>query len=53
MIPSDKPCVCLEGAGSSSTFVEWGDHNETASSYTFESNSNNVIVKGISFVVIN
>ena len=53
MIPWDKPCVCLEGAGSSSTFIEWSDHETSIFSYTLESNSPNVIVKGISFVVIN
>ncbi|KAK4258305.1 hypothetical protein QN277_007765 [Acacia crassicarpa] len=49
IIPIDKPCVCLEGAGSSSTNVLWSDHDQTTESFTFESNAPNVIVKGIKF----
>ncbi|XP_028794837.1 probable pectinesterase 55 [Neltuma alba] len=48
-IPMNKPCIFLEGAGSSSTIVQWSDHQQTAQSYTFESNAPNVIAKGIAF----
>lgn len=47
LIPEDKPCIYLEGAGSNSTSIQWGSHVNA----TFESNANNTAAKGITFVV--
>ncbi|RYR24588.1 hypothetical protein Ahy_B02g058098 [Arachis hypogaea] len=48
-IPSDKPYIILKGTGKKKTWVEWGDHNTTAQSPTFQSMADNIVVKSISF----
>ncbi|XP_055962339.1 putative pectinesterase 10 [Mercurialis annua] len=50
-IPVKKPCIFLEGAGSKSTSIEWGDHQLTSSSATFTSYPDNIVAKGITFKV--
>ncbi|XLS80890.1 hypothetical protein HN51_046721 [Arachis hypogaea] len=52
-IPSDKPYIILKGTGKKKTWVEWGDHNTTAQSPTFQSMADNIVVKSISFRVTN
>ncbi|XLT41582.1 hypothetical protein HN873_072874 [Arachis hypogaea] len=52
-IPSDKPYIILKGSGKMRTWVEWDDHNTTAQSPTFQSNADNIVVKSISFRIIN
>jgi hypothetical protein len=46
-----KPCILLEGAGTKLTSVEWDGHEDTASSTTFTTMAENIIVKGITFKV--
>ncbi|KAE8009324.1 hypothetical protein FH972_005768 [Carpinus fangiana] len=48
-IPQEKPCILLEGAGTKLTSVEWDGHEDTASSTTFTTMAENIIVKGITF----
>ena len=47
LIPMSKPCIYLEGAGSSSTSIEWSTHEDA----TFVSKANNTVAKGITFTV--
>lgn len=47
LIPKNKPCIYLEGAGSQSTSIEWGSH-EIA---TFDIKGSNTVAKGITFTV--
>lgn len=51
-IPPNKTCIFLEGAGSKFTSIEWNDHEMTGQSATFACNGENIVAKGISFVVI-
>nr|KYP39073.1 Putative pectinesterase 10 [Cajanus cajan] len=44
-VPMNKPCIYLEGAGSKSTSIEWGDHLNA----TFFSKANYTIANGITF----
>ncbi|RDX70399.1 hypothetical protein CR513_50362, partial [Mucuna pruriens] len=48
-IPMNKPCIYLEGAGSNSTSIEWGDHLNS----TFYSEANYTVAVGITFMVLN
>ncbi|CAK8561004.1 unnamed protein product [Lathyrus sativus] len=45
LIPINKPCIYLEGAGSHSTSIEWGSHDIA----TFVSKADNTAAKGITF----
>ncbi|RZB89963.1 putative pectinesterase 29 [Glycine soja] len=45
VIPINKPCIFLQGAGRNSTSIEWGDHGNA----TFYTKANNTIAKGITF----
>ncbi|XP_027357214.1 probable pectinesterase 29 [Abrus precatorius] len=45
LIPMNKPCIYLEGAGSLHTHIEWNDHLNA----TFCTEANNTIAKGITF----
>ncbi|CAI8607413.1 unnamed protein product [Vicia faba] len=45
LIPKNKPCIYLEGAGSKSTSIEWGSHDIA----TFLSKADNTAAKGITF----
>ncbi|XVF72765.1 hypothetical protein PTKIN_Ptkin12aG0146700 [Pterospermum kingtungense] len=49
-IPTNKPCIVLEGAGIKLTSIQWGDHKDTAESATFTSSPDNIVVKGITFI---
>ncbi|KAE8009327.1 hypothetical protein FH972_005771 [Carpinus fangiana] len=49
IIPQEKPCIFIEGAGTNLTSVEWDDHEDTTDSPTFTSFADNIIVKGITF----
>ncbi|KAM7275998.1 hypothetical protein ACFE04_017864 [Oxalis oulophora] len=44
-----KTCIFLYGAGIYSTVVEWGDHGDISTGYTFSTAATNIIVKGITF----
>ncbi|XP_027368594.1 probable pectinesterase 66 [Abrus precatorius] len=48
-IPREKPCIILEGAGSPTTLISYGDFQKTGLSATFTSSPPNVIVSGITF----
>ncbi|KAJ8769874.1 hypothetical protein K2173_008956 [Erythroxylum novogranatense] len=43
-IPPSKPCIFLDGAGRSSTIIQWEDNQATT---TFYSYADNLVVKGI------
>ncbi|KAK2353995.1 transcription factor bHLH130 [Trifolium repens] len=43
LIPINKPCIYLEGAGRNSTRIEWNAHGNA----TFRSNAQNTLAKGI------
>ncbi|XP_050918227.1 probable pectinesterase 29 isoform X2 [Lathyrus oleraceus] len=45
LIPKNKPCIYLEGAGSQSTSIEWGSHENA----TFDIKGSNTVAKGITF----
>ncbi|CAK8561000.1 unnamed protein product [Lathyrus sativus] len=45
LIPKNKPCIYLEGAGSQSTRIEWGSHENA----TFDIKASNTAAKGITF----
>ncbi|XP_058745631.1 probable pectinesterase 29 [Vicia villosa] len=45
LIPKNKPCIYLEGAGSKSTRLEWGSHENA----TLDIKASNTAVKGITF----
>ncbi|XP_027357239.1 probable pectinesterase 29 [Abrus precatorius] len=47
LIPMDKPCIYLEGAGRKSTSVEWGD--PLTLNATLNVKANNTVAKGITF----
>ncbi|CAK8561001.1 unnamed protein product [Lathyrus sativus] len=46
LIPKNKPCIYLEGAGSQSTSIEWGSHENA----TFYIKASNTAAKGITFM---
>ncbi|OIW08077.1 hypothetical protein TanjilG_21057 [Lupinus angustifolius] len=50
-IPSEKPCLILEGEGSENTIIQYNDHQTEKKNWrpTFHSNPPNVIVLGITF----
>ncbi|XP_027368593.1 putative pectinesterase 52 [Abrus precatorius] len=48
-IPLEKPCIILEGAGSESTLISYGDHGITDISATFTSLPQYVVAIGIGF----
>ena len=50
-IPPGKPCIVLEGSGRHLTTIKYGDHGVTDISATFTSSPDNVIAKGITFLV--
>ncbi|MED6177329.1 hypothetical protein PIB30_097185, partial [Stylosanthes scabra] len=45
----NRPCIFLEGAGSSSTIIQWNDHDKMSASATFTSLAKDVVAKGITF----
>ncbi|CAI8607415.1 unnamed protein product [Vicia faba] len=45
LIPKNKPCIYFEGAGSDSTSIEWGSHENA----TFDIKASNTVAKGITF----
>jgi pectinesterase len=47
LIPINKPCIYLEGAGRDSTRIEWNAQGNA----TFRSNAQNTLAKGITFMV--
>ncbi|PKI32028.1 hypothetical protein CRG98_047591 [Punica granatum] len=48
-IPSDKPCIFLDGMGKNITTITYDGHNQTDTSATFTSFPDNVVVRGITF----
>ncbi|TKY52312.1 Pectinesterase protein [Spatholobus suberectus] len=48
-IPSEKPCILLEGQGKDVTTITYNDHQRTDLSATFSSHPNNVVATGITF----
>ncbi|KAJ4850938.1 hypothetical protein Tsubulata_030363 [Turnera subulata] len=48
-IPGNKPCIFLDGGDRSVTSIEWDDHKDSATSPTFTSNADNIVLKGITF----
>ncbi|KAK7305173.1 hypothetical protein VNO77_43073 [Canavalia gladiata] len=48
-ITRNRPCIFLEGAGSSSTIMQASGHGIMATSFTFGSIADDLIVKGIGF----
>ncbi|CAA2934127.1 probable pectinesterase 29 [Olea europaea var. sylvestris] len=48
-IPYDKPFIFLKGEGKWKTFVVWDNHDSIATSATFTSDADNIIVKSITF----
>ncbi|KAK7259189.1 hypothetical protein RIF29_24789 [Crotalaria pallida] len=53
IIPINKPCIFLEGAGRNSTSVQWDDHGTAHHTATFDVTGNDTIVKDITFEVLN
>lgn len=51
MIPPDKSCIFLDGSGFRVTEIQWNDHATTATSPTFTSYAQNLVVQGITFRV--
>ncbi|XP_050939322.1 putative pectinesterase 52 [Cucumis melo] len=49
MIPPDKSCIFLDGSGFRVTEIQWNDHATTATSPTFTSYAQNLVVQGITF----
>ncbi|XP_073051603.1 probable pectinesterase 29 [Primulina eburnea] len=49
-IPFDKPFIYLKGEGKRKTNVIWGDYDSIATSATFTSQADNIVVKSITFV---
>ncbi|KAJ9171706.1 hypothetical protein P3X46_015030 [Hevea brasiliensis] len=49
VIPVNKPCIFLEGAGSEYASIESDDHQDTPTSAIFISYSDNIVAKGITF----
>ncbi|KAM7274786.1 hypothetical protein ACFE04_016652 [Oxalis oulophora] len=49
-IEKEKSCIVLQGGGLKSTYIKWGDHYDTLTSYTFSTEGENIVVKGITFV---
>lgn len=52
-IPYDKPYIILKGGGKRRTQIIWDDHDSLAQSPTFSSLADNIIVKGMTFIVRN
>ncbi|KAL3507339.1 hypothetical protein ACH5RR_032721 [Cinchona calisaya] len=48
-IPYDKPFIYIQGEGKWKTRVIWGGHDSIATSATFISQADNIVVKSISF----
>ncbi|XP_022157021.1 uncharacterized protein LOC111023848 [Momordica charantia] len=48
-IPKGKSCIFIDGAGSRVTEIQWNDHQTTATSATFTSFAENLVVRGIAF----
>ncbi|KAK8467177.1 hypothetical protein PHAVU_008G271500 [Phaseolus vulgaris] len=48
-IPTEKPCIILEGEGNSTTTISYSDHRSINNNSTFTSLSSNVIASGITF----
>ncbi|CAI9776967.1 unnamed protein product [Fraxinus pennsylvanica] len=48
-IPYDKPFIFLKGEGKWKTYVVWDNHDSIATSATFTSDADNIIVKSITF----
>lgn len=51
-IPKGKSCIFIDGAGSRVTEIQWNDHQTTATSATFTSFAENLVVRGIAFRVV-
>ncbi|XP_073136131.1 probable pectinesterase 29 [Henckelia pumila] len=49
-IPFDKPFIYLKGERKRKTLVIWGDHGSIATSATFISQADNIVVKSITFI---
>ncbi|KAJ4845746.1 hypothetical protein Tsubulata_046277, partial [Turnera subulata] len=49
LIPLNKPCIFLEGAGYQSTRIEFDDHENKIDSPIFISRPDNIVAKGITF----
>ncbi|XP_018715959.2 probable pectinesterase 55 [Eucalyptus grandis] len=49
IVPSDKPCIVLEGSSASKTIIEWGDAIEVVKSATFTVYAENFKAKDIMF----
>ncbi|KAI8009668.1 putative pectinesterase 29 [Camellia lanceoleosa] len=50
-IPMDKPYIYIKGDGKRKTTVVWDSHDSIATSPTFISQADNILVKSISFMV--
>ncbi|XP_038904330.1 putative pectinesterase 52 [Benincasa hispida] len=49
MIPPEKSCIFLDGSGRKTTEIQWNDYITTATSPTFTSFAENLVVQGITF----
>lgn len=50
-IPLEKPCIYLRGEGTKDIVITWNGHGAIDSTATFTSLADNIIARGIKFVV--